>query len=201
MSWRTGSLIGIVVGAVLLAGCGPGEPAADSTSPAATPAVRPSPARSSVTGPPPATTRKPALPAPAVPQPPVLGNGRYAVWLTGLDQRSGTVTFDVVQWLTGAAADAAFHREHPDAPDRHVPNGYYIVNQNPRLRTLPVRPGVSLSVLVPMHGAEQQRISFATFPDYLAGDLEPHDNKLWYNPFWLTIHNDRVDSVAEQYIP
>ncbi len=52
-----------------------------------------------------------------------------------------------------------------------------------------------------MHGAEQQRISFATFPTYLAGDLEPHDNKLWHNPFWLTIHNDRVDSVVEQYIP
>jgi hypothetical protein len=131
----------------------------------------------------------------------VLVNGRYAVWLTGLDQRSGTVTFDVVQWLTGAAADAAFHREHPDAPDRHVPNGYYIVNQNPRLRTRPVRRDVSLSVLVPMHGAEQQRISFATFPTYLAGDLEPHDDKLWYNPFWLTIHNDRVDSIVEQYIP
>ena len=147
------------------------------------------------------TTSRPSRPAPTAPKPPVLGDGRYAVWLTGLDQRSGTVTFDVVQWLTGAAADAAFHREHPDATDRHVPNGFYIVNQNPRLRMLQVRPDVSLSVLVPMHGTEQQRISFAAFPTYLAGDLEPHDNKLWNNPFWLTVGNDRIASAEEQYIP
>jgi hypothetical protein len=138
---------------------------------------------------------------PAPHRAPVLANGRHCVWLTRLDLGSRTLTFDVVQWLTGEEADEAFHRDHPEAPDVHVPNGYYIVNQNPRLRTLPVQRGAAVSVLVPSHGSVHQTIPFAALPRYLSDDIEPNDGKLWYNPFWLTVRNDRIVAVFEQYIP
>jgi hypothetical protein len=132
---------------------------------------------------------------------PVLGNGRHCAFLTGLNSRSRTLTFDVVRWLTGEEADAAFHRDHPEAPDVGVPNGFYIVNQNPRLRTLTVQRGAVVSVLVPSHGSVHQRIRFTALPRHLRDDLEPGDGRLWYNPFWLTVHNDRIVSIVEQYTP
>jgi hypothetical protein len=185
----------LAVSATLLAGCGRSEPAAHDGSPSS-PAATTTVTTTTVTSVP--TPATPTRPSHATPQ---LANGRYCAWLTALDGRARTLTIDVVQWLTGDAADAAFHREHPEAPDEGVPNGYYIVNQNPRLRTLPVAPGARVSVVWGEHGTEPRTISFAEFPGYLAGDVDPHDGKLWYDPFWFTIHNGLIVQVAEQYVP
>jgi hypothetical protein len=196
------SAVVLAVSATLLAGCGKGEPAAHGGSPsssAVTTTVTTTtgasvPTQATTTPRPPASTR----PGPATSQ---LANGRYCAWLTALDRHARTLRFDVVQWLTGDAADAAFHREHPEAPDTGAPNGYYIVNQNPRLRTLPVAPGARVSVVWGEHGTEPRTISFAEFPGYLAGDVDPHDHTLWYDPFWLTVHNGRITAIDEQYVP
>jgi hypothetical protein len=61
----------------------------------------------------------------------VLEDGRHAVFLTGLDVDARTVDFDVIQFLMGDEATAAYHEDHPEDPDA-PPNDYYIVNDNPR---------------------------------------------------------------------
>lgn len=204
--------VGITATAVLLAGCGradpgAGSPANPSTSPV-TQSTRPPTSEAATTrATTPVTTRArphhiPSHHVPAPHRAPVLANGRHCAFMTGLDARSRKLTFDVVQWLTGDEADAAFHRDHPEAPDVGVPNGFYIVNANPRLRTLTVGPGAVVSVLVPMYGSTQQTIRFSALPGHLAAnDLDPDDGKLWHNPFWLTVHNDRITSIVEQYTP
>lgn len=127
----------------------------------------------------------------------LLADGRHCAWLTGIGTR--TVTVDVVQWLTGAAADAAYQRDHPDVPGAEAPNGFYIRNANPRLRTLPVRGDAAVAVQQP--GGGLRSISFAELPAYLAGDPAPHAGRLWYAPFWVTVRGDRVISIVEQYLP
>jgi hypothetical protein len=31
--------------------------------------------------------------------------------------------------------------------------------------------------------------------------ITPKRPTLWYNPFWLTVRNDRIVSIVEQYTP
>lgn len=204
---KLATVVAVTAAAALVGGCGRAEPGAGepaTTSPSVTQSAPTSqmprmPRMPGTTHPRPHHTSAPHTPAPH--RAPVLANGRHCVWLTGLHRGARTLTFDVIQWLTGEEVDEAFHREHPEAPDAHAPNGFYVVNQNPRLRTLPVEHDATVSLLVPAHGAVHQTIPFAALPRYLSHDLDPNDRKLWYNPFWLTVRNDRIVAVVEQYTP
>lgn len=199
--------VAITAAAALLAGCGRADTGAEQpASPSTQSVTQSAPTSTARTTKPPGTMHSQPRHTPSrhVPEPhraPVLANGRHCVFLTGLHSRGRTLAFDLVQWLTGHEADAAFHRDHPEAPDAHVPNDFYIVNQNSRLRALPVQPGALVRVLAPMHGSEHQTIRLAALPEYLADDLDPDDGKLGHNPFWLTVHNGQVVSVVEQYTP
>lgn len=174
--------------AVLLVGCAHRQRAAE---PAATPS--PTPPTTSILVTPPATSS-------SAPAPHVLSDGRHAVYLTAIDVPGRTVTFDVIEFLTGHAADEAFHQDHPEIGE-DVPNGFYIRNVDPRLRTLPVRRDVPVRVVWLGDGNAPESISFEALPGYFAGDLDPDDARVWYDPFWLTVRGDRVESIVEQYIP
>lgn len=77
---------------------------------------------------------------------PALPDGRSAAYLTGLDTTSNTVTFDLIEFLTGEAARAEWKEEHPENPDG-PDNDYMIVNNNKKLRTLPVAADAHCVVL------------------------------------------------------
>jgi hypothetical protein len=77
---------------------------------------------------------------------PVLGDGHHPVFLTGIDMAARTVEFDLIQFLMGDEATAAYHEDQPDDP-AGPPNDYYIVNDNPRLRRLPAAENVEVTVL------------------------------------------------------
>lgn len=147
----------------------------------------------------PATTAEPAT-APSATDP-VLADGRHPVYLTGLDVAAGTVEFDLIQFLGGAEAEEAYHRDDPDAPPGPPPNDYYIVNENPRLRVLPVAEGAPITVLDWTAGFEPRTIGFADLPAALADDLYPDDGRLWPTPFWLTVEDGTVTEMEEQFIP
>ena len=104
-----------------------------ASSPAHTRSPRPTPTVS-VT-PSPTTT--------ASPDPNALPDGRsfvYAKAVVGSDGAQ-SLTFDLATFLTDAAAAAAATAHHDESPP---PNGYYIVNDNPLLRTIPMSPTVSI---------------------------------------------------------
>lgn len=181
--------------ALLLAGCGHRQRAAEP------PRVTP-----------PTSTTVPATPTPAPPTTPapapptkghpahVLADGRYPAYLTAIDVPGRTLTFDVIQWLTGKAAEEAFHEDYPGM-EGAPPNGYYIRNVSQKLRALPVRQNVPVEVVWLGEGSETEHTTFEALPDYFAGDLNPDDKYLWYDPFWLTVHDDRIESIVEQYTP
>ncbi len=189
----------VIVLAALLTGCGQRNQAEQSPSTSSATPTSSVPS-SSVTPSVPTSQPVPsAQPEPAEPAPPVLADGRYAAYLTAIDTRARTVTFDVVQYLTGAEAAKAFHRDHPEITE-DPPNGYYIVNQNPRLRTLPVHKNVVVQVCWLDEGLAVQTIPFDRLPGYFAKDPEK-DKYIWYDPFWLTVRADRIEVLFEQYIP
>jgi hypothetical protein len=133
--------------------------------------------------------------------PTVLEDGRHPVYLTALDTSARTVTFDLIEFLTGQAAKKAWLKDHPDEPDG-PPNDYYIVNQNPKLRTLPIAMSVTVKVVdLSGSGAGSKTIAFSDLPSYLAGDPVPDDKRLWPSPFWLTVKSGLVTVFEEQFVP
>lgn len=174
----------LLVVAVIMAGCsgghsstrGGGTAAATTTSEAATTV--------------PATTG-----AATTAEPQALPDGRHPVFVTRVDAKGRTITFDLIRFYTGDAAVKAAAADHQESPP---PNDYYIRNTNPRLRTLPVRPGAPITVNVlaaESTGSATKNITVTL--DKLAG---------WFpNPikpmFWITVRGGTVTKINEQYLP
>jgi hypothetical protein len=181
------------------AGCG----ASAATGDAAT-GRSPSPATSVTSGTAAATTTPPATTGgPSADASPVLADGRSAVYLTGLDTTRNTVTFDLIEFLTGDAAKAEWKKEHPENPDGPE-DDYMIVNNYNTLRTLPVAADVQCVVLSTLGGTDTKTISFAAFPAFLKQQsqgmtLTPPD--LAVLPFWLTVQHGTVIGFEEQFLP
>ena len=108
----------------------------------------------------------------------MLEDSRHPGYVTAIDVPGRTVTFDLIQFLTGQAAQDAWAGDFPDDPDG-PPNDYYIVNENSRLRTLPVVAGVDTTVNWLGGGAGPEEISFDRLPNYFATNPAPSDDHLW----------------------
>jgi hypothetical protein len=55
-----------------------------------------------------------------------------------------TLTFDLAEFLTGEAAAQAAAEHGDESPP---PNDYYIVNDNPKLRTMPIAPDATIQAI------------------------------------------------------
>jgi hypothetical protein len=195
---RRTPLIGTVAVAVALlatvTGCGP-------KSGTAAQAGGPVPSQSAAA---PAASDAPAASAPASASPtPVLPDGRSPVYLTTVDAGHRTLTFDLIEFLTGDAAKQAWKKANPGSSEDGPDDDYFIVNDNPKLRTLPVSATVAVSVLQNDGGSpDPTSISWAALPGYLT-KVKPDtsDHQLSYNPFWLTVQNGQIVKIEEQFIP
>lgn len=134
--------------------------------------------------------------------PALLEDGRHPTYLTAMDVGGRTVTVDVIQFLTGQEAVDAYQAEFPADP-AGPPNDYWIVNANPRLRTLPVAPEVTVRLvrLAEDADADLDPGTWDELPAYLS-DLEPSDaDRLAWNPFWIVVTDGTVTGIEEQYLP
>ena len=168
-------------------------PTATSTEP---PATAPSTTDADV-GAGPATTSPPPTSASAEH---VLEDGRHPVYLTGIDVAGRSVEFDLIQFLMGDEAIAAWDEAHPD-DHGGPPNDYFIINDNPRLRRMPVAHDVAVTVLDWDGGFQPFVVAFADLPAELAGRPTLDEGGIGVNPFWLTVHDDTVTAIEEQYTP
>jgi hypothetical protein len=149
------------------------------------------------TGGTPATTAAPAPTAatPTTSEPVVLADGRHPVYLKTVDPDRPTITFDLIQFLTGEAATKAAAEDGEESPP---PNDYYIRNVNSRLRTLPVRSDAPITVNVlaaPSTGSSTKDVSVTL--DELAGYF-PNSGTA---PFWITVAQGQVTKIAQQFLP
>ena len=123
---------------------------------------------------------------------PLLADGRHAARITTVDTEGRTVTVDVIQFLTGKAAIKAASAAGEESPP---PNDYFIVNDNPKLRTLPVRADfVTVNTLMAQETGSSTKSTVITFEDFAQLDTR-------YAVFWVTVRDGWVTTISEQFIP
>lgn len=132
-----------------------------------------------------------------------LEDGRHFGFIQTLDE-AGLMAFDLAYFLTGDEATQAAIEHGDEAPP---PNDYYIVNDNPRLRTLTIAPDVAI-VLLDWNRCCDHTISpdLATFAQVISAgdDLVEIDGQTYYgrlSPYWITVQGGEVTMIEEQYLP
>ena len=103
-----------------------------------------------------------------------------------------SVQFDLACWYFG---DLAW--EIADTYGETAENDYYIVNENPTFRTVPVAPGAVVHHIDPMSIGHD----LISYPDWL---LEPPGYLMCpfeFCPLWLYVNDGVVTEILEQYVP
>lgn len=109
---------------------------------------------------------------------------------------------DYIQFLTGEAASQAAREDGEIGPGESVPNDYYIRNVNPRIRTFPIDKDVKVFIQT-IPGPEMtiefvgsQSTDFASFKQRF--ETANASRKM---PHWITLKNNVVIKIEEQYVP
>ena len=134
--------------------------------------------------------------SPSGPQPDgVLADGRSAAYLKAINVSNRTLTFDLIQLLFGKDATAAWVKTHPDEPDG-PPEGYLLINDNPKLRTMSLAPDVTVRVidLNAPNPSVVRPIKLADLSGHLAGERNAA------LPYWLTVANGQITLIQEEYL-
>jgi hypothetical protein len=121
----------------------------------------------------------------------VLIDGRHPVFLKTVDPAERLITFDLIQLYFGEEAKREELKDHDT--QYPAPNEVYLRNVNPRLRTLPVQAGATITVLDSDLAEVKEPVSLAR----LAAVMSRQSSM----PFWITVRHGQVVGIAEQYIP
>jgi len=121
----------------------------------------------------------------------VASAGQYVAMLVAMSAADRTLSFDVVQWLVGPDADAAYQAE--TGATEEVPNDYFIVNDSPQVRTAAVAPTADVRVLDGAGSSAADTVA-TSFDELAATSVEG-------SPFWLTVDGGVVVGICQQYVP
>jgi hypothetical protein len=120
--------------------------------------------------------------------------GQISAYILSVDLSQHTITIDPMQFLTGAAATAAFEKLNPGTTGG-PPNDYAIVNAKVDPVTYALAPDVVVR-LVHVGGKDHTQpvlVQPSKFIGYPALDSRP---------FWITIENQAiVTEIDEQFVP
>lgn len=183
--------------ALALAAAACGEDAPTPTSPTETGSVTtsasPPPSVTETESPEPSETESPTPEA-------ELEDGRHFGSIRSIDVEDRTMRFDLAYFLTGEEANDAAAEHGDEVP---VPNDYYIVNDNPRLRTLPIDPDVEVWVIDWANCCDLVRGGVQPFVDAFQTRHHPWDAMYQGReaPYWITVEDGRVVKIEVQYLP
>jgi hypothetical protein len=122
-------------------------------------------------------------------EPVVLADGRHPVLLKAIDPDRGTVTFDLVQYFRDEAATTEAAKDHQESPP---PNDSYMRNVNPRLRTLPVGADAAITANQLAGSNENVPVSLGRLASL---------TRAGSGVFWLTVRDDQIVQIGEQWSP
>lgn len=131
---------------------------------------------------------------------PELEDGRHFGSIVSIDVPTQTMRFDLAYFLTGDEANQAAAEHGDEVP---VPNDYYIVNDNPRLRTLAIAPNVDVWVIDWSNCCELVHGEAQPFMDAFA-TRNPAWDALYQGseaPYWVTVAGGVVVKIEVQYLP
>ena len=113
------------------------------------------------------------------------------------------IDIDIVRFLTGDAAITAYHEDtgSNEPPD----NDYYVRNQNPLVRHLPLADDAVFRVqslgqdnVNATNPNEGKQVSRSQFVGYWSGS---HHEQAINTLFWITLEDGTVTAVEEQFVP
>ncbi|UQU62321.1 hypothetical protein COUCH_25195 [Couchioplanes caeruleus] len=116
-----------------------------------------------------------------------IGDGRWPAYVTAVSE--GTLTMDLVEFLTGDKAAKEWKKRYPGESDETPPNDYFIVNDNKKTRTLPLASKVPVLVTDGDATADTE-VGVAGLKKRLEHTL-----------YWLTVKGGKVVKVQEQFLP
>ncbi len=192
------SVISLLLAGVGLSGCSQGEPTTGSPptgSPAATATARAE--RPSASAPISAGSVEAGDRSTAGTSDGSLLDGRHPAKITHVDPTGRQVTIDVVQFFLGDAATEAARLD--GAAEVPPPNDYWIRNESPRLRSLPVAGDAPVMVNTltahdPGNEMREASISLSHLASY-------GETRISYSLFWVTTSGGTVTDIAEQFLP
>jgi hypothetical protein len=131
-----------------------------------------------------------------------LEDGRYFGYVKDLDP-AGTLRFDLAYFYSGDEANRIAAERGDETP---VPNDYYIVNDNPRLRRLALAPDAEISVFDWNHCCDERvQVDMATFAQVLDSGVDGIENDgallRGGSQYWITLRDGVVTKIEEQFLP
>jgi hypothetical protein len=133
----------------------------------------------------------------------LLGDGRHFGYLRSVDVDGDTIEFDLAYFLSGEEANQAYHEATGDSGP--VPNDYYVLNDNPKVRTLTLAPDVRLHLLDWNNCCDTFFDGdLALFAEAIGEQADVTDGDLIYrgqSQWWITVENGLVTKIEEQYTP
>ena len=125
---------------------------------------------------------------------PVLVDGRHFVFARSVKASPPSLRFDLAEFLTDEAAQEAAE-EHGD----EAVNGYYIVNDNPRLRTLPVASDVRVRYIPMSACCDLVAGTWEQFVEAMNATAQTDlDSSA---PWWITVRDEQIVRLDQQYLP
>ncbi len=109
-----------------------------------------------------------------------------------------TMTFDLAYFLTGDAANQAAAARGDETP---VPNDYYIVNDNPLLRTLPISAQVEVRIIDWLNCCDLVEGTFSGLASAVAKNHPKGSYLGRLSQYWITVTNGVIVKIEEQYLP
>jgi hypothetical protein len=147
----------------------------------------------------PSVTPEPTeTPEPSPSRSPSLEDGHHFVYVeTATRSETGRtrVRFDLAYFFQGERAE----REAAERGDEVV-SGYYIVNDNARLRTLPVADDVEVEYIPATQCCELQPGDIDAWVEAVL-DANPTDYPGTNAPWWLTVEGGQITRIEQQYLP
>jgi hypothetical protein len=193
-------LIGVLVVLALLVftggyvlGTSGGEEAAPPSSTTPSPSLGPSPTSSS--GP----TQQPS--PTAVNTGDAVEDGTYFVQLKdvqGGEEGPLLVRYDLAYFLTGDEANEAAAEAGDETP---VPNDYYIVNDNPKLRLVPLATDVTVRYIPTANCCEPVEANEDQFLEWMGETNQTDFPDKRYSYWWITVEGGQVTEIEQQYLP
>lgn len=109
-----------------------------------------------------------------------------------------TMRIDYVLWLEGQAAIDAAAAHGDESPP---PNDYYVVNDNPKIRSFPIQSGIPVTVVTNADGTSDSEGHTITLDQWVAALSGPSAHAFKATIYWITITDGTVTAIEAQYVP
>ncbi len=160
-----------------------------------------SPASSSSTSPEPSESHSEEASESVSPEPAgdALPDGRYYVYATAVSGSSTpALTFDLAYFLRGEAANEAAAEHGGEVP---VPNDYYIVNDNPTLRTMPLSPDAIVRYVPDGTCCYLKAGDLDAWSAAVNGTAQTDYPNMEHWGWWIRVTGGEIVRIAQQWVP